>query len=110
MSILSFLYYGAICLFTQKMVKEFNRFRLTDFQRQLTGILQLLGATGLLIGVFFSPWLAGIASGGLSILMALGFIVRLKIRDSLLLSIPSFFFMLVNAFLSTSYIQLALLI
>jgi|TARA_B110000238_G_scaffold163206_1_gene177726 hypothetical protein len=62
----------------------------------MTGFLQLLGAIGLLIGLYFSPILLLLASMGLSILMIAGFIVRLKINDNFIQSSPSFLFAVLN--------------
>jgi uncharacterized membrane protein len=62
----------------------------------MTGFLQLLGAIGLLIGLYFSPILLLLASMGLSILMIAGFIVRLKINDNFIQSSPSFLFAALN--------------
>jgi uncharacterized membrane protein len=62
----------------------------------MTGFLQLLGAIGLLIGLYFSPILLLLASIGLSILMIAGFIVRLKINDNFIQSSPSFLFAVLN--------------
>jgi hypothetical protein len=62
----------------------------------MTGFLQLLGAIGLLIGLYFSPTLLLLASTGLSILMIAGFIVRLKINDNFIQSSPSFLFAVLN--------------
>jgi hypothetical protein len=62
----------------------------------MTGFLQLLGAMGLLIGLYFSPILLLLASMGLSILMIAGFIVRLKINDNFIQSSPSFLFAVLN--------------
>ncbi len=96
-SAISFLFYGLNCLFNKKMSQEFKRFGLSKFQK-LTGILQIIGAIGLLIGYFY-PILILIASAGLSLLMFLGFLVRLKIKDGLLVSLPSFAFMLLNLYI-----------
>lgn len=79
------------------MKKEFERYGLTKFQK-LTGSLEILGALGLLIGLKFKI-LAIISSGGLSLLMLLGFGVRIKIKDSLIQSFPAFFFMLLNFYI-----------
>jgi len=98
----SFLYYGIVCLFSQKMVLEFARFGLSPLQKQITGIFQLLGSIGLLIGLLI-PAVGLIASGGLALLMFLGFLTRLKIRDSFILSLPAFLFMLLNAYLAVAY-------
>ena len=95
----AFLYYGLHCLFHQKMVIEFRRFGL-DRQRILTGILQLLGSFGLLLGEFLSAIIGLLAAGGLTLLMILGFGVRLKMRDGFRESFPSFFFSILNAYIS----------
>tara|TARA_R110000772_G_scaffold143701_1_gene253246 strand:- start:48 stop:392 length:345 start_codon:yes stop_codon:yes gene_type:complete len=96
-SAFSFLFYGLNCLFNKNMFQEFKRFGLSNF-RELTGILQILGAIGLLLGYFY-PILVIIASAGLALLMLLGFLVRLKIKDGLLVSLPSFAFMLLNLYI-----------
>jgi hypothetical protein len=62
----------------------------------MTGFLQLLGAVGLLIGLYFSPILLLLASMGLSMLMIAGFIMRLKINDNFIQSSPSFLFAVLN--------------
>ena len=103
-SALSFLGYGFSCVFSAHMVAEFARYRLAKF-RALTGILQILGAIGLLVGLI-SPLVGLIASAGLAVQMLLGFCVRLKIRDSFVQASPSFIFMWVNAYLAWVFIQI----
>jgi len=85
------------------MVAEFKRYRLENF-RLLTGVLQILGAVGLLIG-FLVPIIGFLAAAGLALQMLLGFGVRIKIRDPLLLTAPSFIFMLMNGYLCHSFYQ-----
>jgi len=101
-----FLFYGASCLFSKKMKAEFNRFQLTDRHRNLTGILQLLGAISLVIGLLGSHVLAILASAGLSLLMFMGVGVRIKIKDPVLDTLPAAFFALLNFFITY---QLALI-
>ena len=71
------------------MKAEFKRFGLEKFGG-LTGCLEIVGGIGLIIG-FWVPVLLTLASLGLFLLMVLGFGVRLKMRDSLVLTLPSFF-------------------
>jgi hypothetical protein len=97
----SFLYYGFACLISPRLKMEFERFGLRNY-RKLTGILQLLGASGIVIGLIF-PLLGLLASAGLTLLMVAGFATRLKIRDSFLQTFPSFFFMLLNGYITLSY-------
>lgn len=101
-SAVSFLYYGSICLSSKWMMLEFERFGLSPVQRIITGVFQLLGGIGLLIGLK-QPQVGLIASSGLALLMFLGFLTRLKIRDSLTQSFPSIFYMILNAFLAFAY-------
>ena len=76
------------------MVLEFERYGLSKF-RVLNGYLQILGALALLAGFFFLPFaLAG--SLGLSILMTMGLIVRIRLRDGFLKLFPAFFYMVLN--------------
>ena len=100
-STISFLYYGIGCLVSPRLMKEFERYGLPRF-RILTGILQLLGAAGLVLGLFY-PWLGVIAAAGLTILMMAGFVTRIKIKDSLLQTLPSFFYMVLNAYITSSF-------
>ncbi|WP_420319144.1 DoxX family protein [Ekhidna sp.] len=95
---LAFFYYGIMCLFSDLMVAEFLRFGLTDQKRIMTSIFQLLGAIGIIVGIQF-PFAGLIATMGLSFLMLLGFIIRVRMGDSAKQSIPSFAFMLINAHL-----------
>jgi hypothetical protein len=106
---LFFLFYGLQSLNSKMMIEEFRRFGMSDFQRKQTGILQLLASAGL-IGGFLFPYTGLLASAGLSVMMLVAFIVRLKIKDSLLQSLPSFLFMLINTWITFAFyrfIQLA---
>ncbi|WP_425391650.1 DoxX family protein [Ekhidna sp.] len=95
---LAFFYYGLTCLFSQRMVDEFKRFGLSNQQRIITAIFQLLGAIGIFVG-FKYPFIGLVSTGGLSLLMLMGFGVRVKIKDKLKESFPSFAFMVINAYL-----------
>ena len=101
-STLAFLFYGINCLWSQKMKDEFVRFGLNK-QRVLTGSLQLLGAIGLAFGYFFWAPLAFFAALGLTLLMLAGFVVRIKIKDSVSASLPSLIFAIVNLYICIQY-------
>lgn len=94
----SFLIFGIACFTTSQMKSEFKRYGL-EKSRRLVGALQLLGALGLLFGYLYSPLFQAIAASGLSILMILGFLVRMRIRDSLIQSAPSLSYAVLNALL-----------
>lgn len=100
---MSFMAYGASCLTTGHMVREFERYGLPQY-RQLTGILQLLGAIGLLAGLWL-PLIGAVAAGGLALQMLVGFGVRLKIRDPFLLCIPAFAYLVINTWLCVQFIR-----
>ena len=85
------------------MVREFERYSLPQY-RKLTGILQILGAAGLLAG-FWLPLIGAVAAGGLAFQMLVGFGVRLKIRDPFLLCIPAFVYFLISAWLCVQFVR-----
>jgi uncharacterized membrane protein YphA (DoxX/SURF4 family) len=93
-SSLSFIAYGILCLYSKKLIKEFERFGLKNY-RILVGVLELLGGIGLLVGLII-PIILSISAGGLALLMLLGFGVRLKMKDGFWISFPSLFFMILN--------------
>lgn len=107
-SAIAFLFYGFNCLYSVDFAREFKRFGLNDRQRKFTGILQLAGSLGLGLGYFISMYLLLFAAVGLSLLMLIGFGVRLRIKDNLYQSFPSLIFALVNAYIS--YITFSYLI
>lgn len=92
----SFIIYGSLLFVSTEMRNEFKRFKLEKFTT-LTGILELLGGIGLLIGLKVG-FIMLISSGGLALLMLLGFGVRIKVKDRFWLSFPSLFFMLLNLY------------
>lgn len=94
---LSFLVYGITYFTSQNMKIEFKRFGL-EKAGKLTAVLELLGGVGLLLGLIFQPLLL-ISAGGLAILMLLGVAVRIKVRDSLLTTLPALSFMILNSYI-----------
>jgi uncharacterized membrane protein YphA (DoxX/SURF4 family) len=97
LSAILFLYYGAAVLFSNAMVAEFEQFGLPQF-RKLTGVLELLGAGGLIVGYFIPP-LVIVASGGLALLMVLGLAVRYRSKSSLPDSLAALAMLLINLFI-----------
>ena len=93
---ISVIIYGCLLVISPQMQNEFKRFGLEKFTK-LTGVLELLGGIGMLTGLMSDNILL-ISSGGLTLLMLLGFIVRLKVKDGFQLSFPSFFFMILNLY------------
>ena len=79
------------------MKSEFERFRLKQLGLFVI-ILEILGAFGLLVGLFLKPILL-ISSGGLAVLMLLGFITRIRSKDGFLVSFPAIFYMILNGYI-----------
>ena len=75
LSILLFLYYGLAVFVSDAMVTEFERFG------------------------YFLPHLTVVAAGGLALLMAVGVVVRLRCRDSLVDALPATVMLLLNLFI-----------
>lgn len=87
------------------MVAEFKRFGLTDVQRKATAILQIMGSIGLFAGLFF-PYAGLLSAVGFSVMMFVAFMVRIKIKDSVAQTAPSFIFLIINAWLVFAYYRL----
>ncbi len=96
-SSLSFFFYCISYFTSPHMKSEFKRFNLEKLGL-LTIILEFVGATGLLIGLLYNP-IVLISSGGLALLMLLGTIVRIRLKDSLWVSLPALFYMGLNAYI-----------
>lgn len=101
---LFFLFYGFQSLISRLMIEEFKRFGMTPSQRKLTGILQILGAAGLIVGFYF-PSIGLLSAAGFTVMMLVAFIVRVKIKDSIAQSAPSLIFMVINIWLMTSFVN-----
>ena len=87
------------------MKNEFKRFNLEKLGL-LTIILEFLGATGLLVGLKYSPILT-ISSLGLGLLMFCGLIVRIRLKDGILISLPVVFYMVLNLYIFLESIKLS---
>ena len=96
-SSLSFLLYGINWFRSPHMKSEFKRFGLEKFGL-LTAVLEIGGALGLLAGFYFNSILM-ISSGGLALLMFLGFLVRLRVKDSFWVSLPALFYLGMNSYI-----------
>jgi hypothetical protein len=93
----SFLFYGISYFISPHMKSEFERFKLERLGL-LVIVLEIVGALGLLIGLWFEPLLL-LSSGGLGLLMLLGLLVRIKLKDNLWISLPALFYMALNAYI-----------
>jgi hypothetical protein len=97
---LAFLGYSIAYFTGPKMKAEFKRFGLEKYAL-MTVLFEIIGALGLLTGYFYSlKLLLELSAIGLSILMLLGVLVRLKVKDGLFVTLPAFFFFLLNAYIA----------
>lgn len=96
-SAVSFLIYGISYFVGTNMKSEFRRFNLEKLGL-LVIVLEICGALGLIIGLWYKPLLI-LSAGGLALLMFLGIIVRARLKDSLLITVPALFFMFLNAYI-----------
>lgn len=96
-SSVSFYAYTLHYFTSPNMKSEFKRFGLEKFGLFVI-MLQFFGATGLLIGLKFNMLLS-LSSLGLALLMFSGVIVRLKLKDSIWVSLPATFYMGLNAYI-----------
>ena len=79
------------------MVEEFERYGLSKF-RTLTGVLEVLGGLGIFVGLFFKPLLL-FSAGGLTTLMLLGVITRIRVSDPIIETVPAFILLLLNGYI-----------
>ena len=93
----SFFAYAFSYFRTPHMKKEFKRFGLEKIGL-ITVLLEIIGALGLLVGLKFYFFLM-ISSLGLALLMLAGLIVRIKLKDSIWISLPAFFYMILNTYI-----------
>jgi hypothetical protein len=97
---ISFVGYAIAYFVGPKMKAEFERFGLQKYGL-ITILFEILGGLGLLTGYFLNiDILFKISALGLSVLMFLGVMVRLKVKDGLFVTLPAFFFFLLNAYLT----------
>lgn len=96
-SALSFYAYVVSYYISPKMKDEFKRFNVEKLGL-LTIMLELFGATGLLVGLKINLILV-VSSLGLSLLMLFGLMFRIKFKDSLWISLPALFYMVLNLFI-----------
>jgi uncharacterized membrane protein YphA (DoxX/SURF4 family) len=100
---LGFLIYGFQCLVSPFMKAEFERFQVPHY-RVLTGILEILGGIGVITG-HFVPLIGALAAAGLCILMAMGVVTRIRVKDSAFQCLPASFFCFLNGLIAIQYFE-----
>ena len=95
LSALSFFYFGAACIWQARLRDEYRRYGIPKM-RVPVGILQLLGATGVLLGLAVAP-LGAAAALGLCVLMLSGVVLRVRLRHGLVEMLPAMSLAVLNA-------------
>jgi hypothetical protein len=96
-SSLCFIVYAIQSLTSERMRAEFERFGLPQLRRPIS-LLQVLAGIGLLVGMRWQAALT-ISAGGLTLMMVAALIVRVRIKDGVVPSLPAFVLMAVNGFI-----------
>jgi hypothetical protein len=94
-----FLGYGSLCLFSDGMVEEFRRYGLGRFRR-LVGLLEIAGALGLIAGFVVHP-LTVLSATGLSALMFFAVLARIRVRDTVIQTLPAVVLLAANLFIAS---------
>lgn len=104
LSSLSFFIYFISYFISPFMKSEFKRL---DLERigLLTITLELLGSIGLIVGLLYQPILI-LSSGGLALMMFIAILFRLKLKDTLWVSLPALFYMILNTYILIETIKL----
>ena len=97
-SSVSFILFGGGCFLSRYLRGEYERYGIGKL-RGLIGVLQILGAAGLVVG-FYIPWIGHFSAGGLAVMMLCGVGVRIKIKDTVFQTMPAFAYMVLNAYLA----------
>ena len=96
-SSLSFFFYSYYYFISPRMKQELKRMGVSHLGLFIS-TSQFLGACGLLIGLEYNLILI-LASLGLATLMFCGFLVRMKSKDGLWLSLPALFYLILNTYI-----------
>ena len=94
-SSISFVIYSLYSIFSKRMILEFSRWRLGNL-RVLVASFQMLGGIGLLFGMY-NIWLLSLVSFLLILMMISAVIIRIRVKDSFLMTLPAIIYALVNS-------------
>ena len=100
---LSFLRYGSQILFQTRLGAEFTRYGMPGI-RNFVGAVEMLGGAAVMLGLAFSP-LGALAAAGLTLLMILGLIVRVRLHDAPRVMVPAAFLGAVNVVLVVLFVN-----
>ena len=91
---ISFVIYGYSSFMSKRMISEYSRWGFAD-QRKIIGFFQLLGGIGLLVGIKVNILLF-ITSLSFIIMMLFAIIVRIKIKDGIVETLPAITYLFLN--------------
>ena len=94
-SAISFVIYSLNSVFSRRMKLEFSRWGVGSL-RILVASFQMLGAIGLLLGMY-NIWLLCLVSFLLILMMISAVIIRIRVKDSFLMTLPAIIYALVNS-------------
>lgn len=86
-SAIAFAWYGVTLLGKQTMVPEFENYGMARL-RTLTGVLQLAGSAGLMLGGWYRPLLL-LSAAGLALMMVVAVVVRVRCGDKIAAMVPA---------------------
>lgn len=102
LSAVSFVYYGVGCLASLRLHEEYLRYGVPHL-RVISGMLQLLGAAGVVIGLTIEP--IGVAAAtGLCVMMTLGVVVRMRMHDTFRVMLPAASLAVINGALVVLFV------
>ncbi|MFK8025509.1 MAG: DoxX family protein [Ilumatobacter sp.] len=101
MSASAFTYYGLTCMYSTSVRREYLRYGIPGL-RVLNGSLMLCGAGGLMLGLLVWP-LGMFAAAGLTTMMLLGLLTRVRLGDHPRLMIPAALLAVINGALLLAF-------
>ena len=93
-SAISFIIYGISSFYSNRMISEYERWGYKKYRIQIAS-LQLLAGIGLFIGTSF-PILLNLISFLLLIMMIVAVFVRIRIKDTIINTLPAVFYAILN--------------
>ena len=87
---ISFVFYGIASFRSKRMIAEYDRWGYLKYRHSI-GSLQFLGGLGLILGLFL-PSVILVSSFGLTAMMMVAVLVRIKIKDDLFKMFPAIFY------------------
>jgi len=76
------------------MIEEFSRWGVKKL-RVLVAFFQMMGGIGLLLGLY-NIWLLFLVSFLLTLMMIIAIIIRVKVKDSFMMTLPAIIYALLN--------------